>query len=279
MKQGIKHSVKEIIKQNDIGTCVICGKNGKLTKEHIPPRCAFNKNTIRVSSMTDMMTANLLPWEGGKVENAIIQGGFSLKSLCKECNEQTGALYGRAYKSFIKCISDAMESVTLQPNQECHIRNAKFKPLNVFKQIVSMFNSLNPGCFKSKKIDMKEFLLNKDVNKFCRNVHFYMFLTRDSVSAPIMGKCSSVNGKLYTFISSEVSHYPIGIIMALNHELENELCINSFLDFKYDEEINADFTISYHERNLPIVGDFRTKEQISACNQCNRTKRQVTNGG
>ena len=37
------------------GKCRICGKEGKLTFEHIPPRATFNKQSARVVKLMDLI--------------------------------------------------------------------------------------------------------------------------------------------------------------------------------------------------------------------------------
>lgn len=87
-----------IVKKNEFGKCSLCGKERKLTFEHIPPRSAFNNTPIKPVNGIDVLKDNgRMPWDisGLKYENQ--QKGFGLYSLCQQCNNTTGRLYGNSY--------------------------------------------------------------------------------------------------------------------------------------------------------------------------------------
>ena len=40
-----------------VGKCHICGKEGKLTFEHIPPGATYNKQSVRMVKLMDLLKA------------------------------------------------------------------------------------------------------------------------------------------------------------------------------------------------------------------------------
>src|SRR5438552_9098445 len=77
-----------------IGRCRICGEQRVLTREHIPPRSAFNKERGRVHSLMEWLarTADgILP--GGLLR----QGGNWGYTLCGPCNNFLGHEYADEY--------------------------------------------------------------------------------------------------------------------------------------------------------------------------------------
>lgn len=246
------------------GKCVICEKEKELTREHVPPRCAFNKYNFDMTDGFDLMTSDTLPWENTEnIKTTIIQGGLYYYAMCKDCNTKMGSLYTRAYKNFVSGLHSIFANNEIQTNDYVEITKAKIKPLNIYKQIVSMFNTLNPDFFQGRNFNVGKFLLDKEDNNFCKDVHFYIFLSRNVHKVPLQIQGYFDGQKFVAHFLSEIVHYPLGIIMSVDKELDKEACIDSFLTFKYNEEIEADMNLFVRERNLPTIGDYRTQQQIS----------------
>ena len=89
------------------GTCKICGQFKELTEEHIPPKHAFNSTTVTVLPFEEaikVMTGadGRLPWDTQGLNGRRQQGGHKKYCLCRECNNNTGAWYMRAYTDLAK---------------------------------------------------------------------------------------------------------------------------------------------------------------------------------
>ncbi len=247
--------------QKYFGKCAICGKFGELSKEHIPPRCTFNKERFNLVTGNELLTNGELLWTEDKKLNTItIQGGIAYYSLCSTCNTNTGLLYTNAYKDFIMALHSILVNNNFKVNDCIKITIPRIKPLNIFKQIVSMFNTIYPEIFKIKNFDMEKYLLDKNELKFCDGIYFYIFLTKNITRIPWQGQGNVITGNFN--ILSEICHYPLGIIMSVDKELEGETCINSFSVYDYDEEADYEDTIFLRERNLTIARDYRTKEEL-----------------
>src|SRR5580693_1774474 len=82
------------------GRCCICGTEGKLSFEHVPPRKAFNDQPLLFADKERLRSGGH-PDEydtGGKEH----QKGSGTYTLCEKCNNDTGGWYGRAYVDFAK---------------------------------------------------------------------------------------------------------------------------------------------------------------------------------
>ncbi len=85
------------------GTCHLCGKN-ETSREHTPSKAAFNKHDLIVFKIAKPLQ-KFLRWEPD-----IQQGGNVNQSLCKSCNNLTGAWYNPAYVKLVRaCCQDANE--------------------------------------------------------------------------------------------------------------------------------------------------------------------------
>lgn len=249
--------------QKEFGRCVICGIQKELTKEHIPPKCVFNKENYKMVNGLDILTADTFPWDGGEFKTKTVQGGITLNTLCRECNTKMGNLYTRAYKYFIMGLHYILWKSKPEINTAVHLIEKKIKPLNIFKQIVSMFNSLNKGLFESRNFDIGEFLSNPTEKTFCSGIYFYIYFTSCIQHLPMQAKVSIAGQGLKNKYSSEIAHHPLGIIMTIDHELQDEACINSFLNFDYDQEADLEMLAYFRERNLPIIGNYITQKELT----------------
>ncbi len=77
-------------RKKQIGICRICGQEGELSFEHIPPRAAFNnKRTIQLQFDEALALGPDEP-----VRGSVQQGGVGGYTLCPRCNNNSGKWYG-----------------------------------------------------------------------------------------------------------------------------------------------------------------------------------------
>lgn len=112
------------------GACRLCGVEGELSREHIPPAGAFNKGRYTRRTIADTNSGNL------QFDQSLEQGGHFQHVLCGRCNQLTGNSYSRAYSDFAKyCASYATRA-----NADSLVRldMCNFYPLRVIKQVLVM---------------------------------------------------------------------------------------------------------------------------------------------
>lgn len=80
------------------GRCRICQKFGKLTKEHVPPKQAFNNSSYLKHYVKDTENASRVRWEAREERTS----GVYVFTLCEKCNNQTGRSYGSDYIKFVE---------------------------------------------------------------------------------------------------------------------------------------------------------------------------------
>lgn len=137
------------------GICCICGKEGKLTFEHIPPHAAFNHSNLKMYDVIRYLRSNQTRYPS-------LQNGAGLWSLCSSCNNLTGTWYGNSYIEFV------------EQGIKYYQRNAKgilavpytIYPLRVFKQIVSCFASINGSDWCENNPAVRKFLLKPEERFF-----------------------------------------------------------------------------------------------------------------
>ena len=252
------------------GKCALCGKEGELSFEHIPPKAAFNEQPAKpISGVEFLQDGNRYPWDATGLQYQNLQQGMGMYSLCEACNSLTGSLYGNEYKEFAqRAIHVAFSDVDPTKNE---VVFKSVHPLRVIKQIASMFCSTT----RIKQMDeLKAFVLDKekrgiDKSKF----EFRMYFTRDNVIKWTGFNVLCVSGETNLIHLSEITAFPLGFILYLNPSEVHQkagIDITSFSDFGYDDICDVHSPILIHTVNSWVPGDYRSREEIIATFEKNR---------
>ena len=252
------------------GKCALCGKEGKLTFEHIPPEAAFNNTPAKpIPGDEFLLRGNVYPWETHGIPYQNLQQGMGMYSLCETCNPLTGSLYGNEYKEFAQRAIQVAFSDVDPSKSEVDFQNVH--PLRVIKQIASMFCSTT----RIEQLDeLRTFVLDKekrgiDKSKF----EFRMYFTRDNVIKWTGFNVLCIGGEPNPVILSEITAFPLGFILYLNpSEVHHKagIDITSFSDFGYDDICDVHSPILIHTVNSWVPGDYRSREEIIATFEKNR---------
>jgi len=225
------------------GNCAICGDFTKLSFEHIPPKKAFNHTPILVQSLESMTNENHPFYKRKRKLNQ----GFGAYTLCISCNNNTGHWYARDYIDFVY-----QAGFTLYANKgESWIKGVyRIKPLNVVKQIVSMFMSINQDHKLYKDEKLKEFILNKQKRPLPEQYRIYMFSTWSELKRR-NGFAVVVHPQLGIQKWSELSFIPLGFLLTDRSKPAHPdmLDITKFSEFSYNFEID----LPIKTRNLKII--------------------------
>ena len=111
------------------GHCVICGRFGKLSREHCAPKGAFNSGQFKSISINRHKTR-------GRIVTAEKwrDGGNTRFTTCQKCNNTTGGWYAKDYIDFAQAC--ASPSISEPAGKICRIPTIPFYPLRVVKQVV-----------------------------------------------------------------------------------------------------------------------------------------------
>jgi len=250
-------------RQEHTGICHICGEYKKLTYEHIPPEAAFNSQKRKMSTVEELMgneKDNRAPWDIEGLKYKQFQQGTGFFTLCGECNSFTGAKYGGAYSDFIKAIGTEIVKIPKENRKQglsFHVERIKL--LAFFKQVVSMFCSLNTEQFGTS---FKDFLLDENNTNFDTNkykVCMYLHAGRIDRLVPFQAQLNLNTGNMEFY--SEISTFPVGFIFYdLSHNRTISFYgsdITSFSQCDYSSLYNLDIQIPFLECNTPFGLDFR----------------------
>ncbi len=240
-----------------IGTCHICGIEAKLTKEHVPPKGAFNKNDFYISKVNPLLEKKNETNFNKLVEfdfaNSIKkQGGISFYTLCKKCNNDTGSWYGNDYIDWINKINNQLPSSPI----------ISFYPLRVLKQIVSMFFSLNHINLRDTYPKLIDFILNKEQRQLPKEIRIFAYYYSKGGIRYIANNILYSEGKIYNL--SEILFPPIGLVLSIDGGKPDIRLteITWFTSYDYNEKINYKQMFSFLPTHLQFICDYRNKEQI-----------------
>ena len=254
----------------DYGKCRICGKEGKLTFEHIPPSATFNKTSARIVKLMDLVNSEkeegAFPWELDRAKYTISQRGIGDYFLCEKCNNNTGSWYGSHYKRFIDGLMYAYVIVNRQDMSMFSFELKNMRPLPIIKQIFAMFCDINHALAENDT-SIREFLLNKECNEIDRNKYrIFMYILKGDYEKTVGLSAKIQSGQSSPLMLSEIATIPVGYILYKNlpNDFETNLTeITNFLDCDYNSTGNIKLTVNAYEINSWIPGDFRSKKEIA----------------
>lgn len=246
---------------NQDGICCICGTEGKLSFEHVPPKAAFNDQGIFEANIETMLNGK---WSIGEkpTEGKHAQRGAGRYSLCIKCNSDTGGWYGASY------VEVARRAMTLLHASNGNLSLAypySMWPLRFLKQIVVMFfSACGPGLQKANPA-LVRFVLNKEERQFPSRVRIYAYLHHPTESTVFrQSGLSGVMTPSGVHVFSEIAFPPFGLIMSIDHPpIEPRLCdITHLAEYSFFARRDLYLKLSVFPVTTPLPGDFRTVENV-----------------
>lgn len=221
------------------GNCCICGKSGKLSFEHIPPRAAFNDKPIYVQSYDQLLEENSRHF-GKKSKN---NKGFGGYTLCQNCNNNTGSWYGKDFTNFaqqgMSIIKDFKTPFFVTGLYD-------IKPLNVVKQILSMFMSADKSGHLSSQKELVDFILIKELTEIPKKYKIFLY-SNFSLTRRLIGHSIVYLGNQGIHKWSEINFKPFGYFFTEESEpADKSMCdISYFGNYKYDEQVKIKIITPY----------------------------------
>lgn len=229
------------------GICRICGKHKKLTFEHVPPQSAFNSNPVFFQKSVHLHDTKS-PLFGKRIRSNQGAGGYY---LCKICNNLTGSYYGESYKKF------AHIGVMALINRVWASKNITFEyaiqPLNILKQTLSMFMSIDTSDQLLNIKGLSDFILNKDSNALPQGLRVFIYHTTTKQVRNGWGFARTEKG-CHTL--GEITFPPFGIVYTLDSEpTRNDFFeITDFKNYVFNQTVQARLTIPFLTPKTYIPG-------------------------
>lgn len=222
------------------GICHLCGSDGKLSFEHVPPEAAFNDQRVFEADLQKFFRGEE-PFDPEHPRGRYQQRGAGAYTLCPSCNSNTGAWYGSPYVRFAQALYPTMRDS--EPGGAIRV-NLDCRPHAVLKQILVMFCSANPPDLLAGRPDLARYLLNSDSTAFPLDfgIHLGLFDLAGSEATRQSGmshRLDAETGKAIAY--SEISFPPFHLVLThLSAAPDPRLFdITWFRMFRVDEQANV----------------------------------------
>jgi hypothetical protein len=249
-------------KLKPIGVCAICGVDGPLSFEHVPPAAAFNDRRVLRADLADLKES---------LNPAVLQDprykrqprGAGDYTLCPRCNNLTGGWYGRRY---VDWAHQGMSYLQAAPTGSSLALPYRIFPLPVFKQVLCMFASTcGPSLFKSHPA-LTRFVLNKESMEYPDAFRVFCYLvdplSRHSRQTGIAGV---LNSNRATHLLAEVAFPPFGYVLSPSQEspIDSRLVdISPFAQSRYSGFRRLNIRLPVLSVNTMYPGDYRSVDQF-----------------
>jgi hypothetical protein len=240
------------------GVCRLCNQETQLSYEHIPPKCAFNKNTKHtVGSFFEFMKSKQ-PLEH-KVKGKFMQGGIGFHAYCQECNTFLGNEYVRIYKKWAQTGAIALSNGNFEAYEYTALKQY---PNRILKQIVSMFIGIHDTRFGQQYPELIEFVKNPDSTELNSRFRILTYLNTKGMYRYSEFMVTYMNGNIIK--CSEITFPPFGYVLLIDNNLEYQhlLDITTFKNVAPNVEMNIDLKIRKLETHRPLPLDYRSLDDI-----------------
>lgn len=238
-----------------VGECRLCGKVGRLSKEHIPAKGAFKGRPYKVRVATGM---EALEREGGQV----FQRGYHAYVLCDECNQTTGAWYGDEFAKWSRWgfqLLDSMLQRTVPP-----VAEYTGYPLRIAKQVVSTMIASSAKDLTNTRPDLAHFVLEKEAVAPAGFIRLSTYLCPTSTGRSTGVACALKVGKEPHWLV-EFALPPFGYVLTLSGEPFDPRPVDiswfTACQYGYKCPVALDHipTLPTHQ---PFPGDYRSRDEI-----------------
>lgn len=244
-------------RQAVMGSCHICGGEGELTGEHVPPKKAFNNKRYIRMKFEDAVALGPEELPKGKYE----QGGVKMYTLCGWCNNNTGTWYA---KDFVDWCYQAVAILDATGGKPSLIYMYHAFPLRIIKQIITMFFSVNGNGFATKHPALVDFVLGKTRKYLPPNYRFFVYYNLGGKLrySGVSGRSNIATGEVIAF--SEMTFPPLGYVMTFGTKPPDKRLyeITHFSRYGYDEYEYIKLHPPVLPTHLALPGDYRTREEI-----------------
>jgi hypothetical protein len=188
------------------GRCHICLKKTKLSREHVPPRSAFNEHT----GLWDRIV--IREGTSSLVRHVQLRGGLWVKTLCEPCNNGRCSTYAAEYVKFVRHL--VVTPKLFDSSGGARLVSVPADTLFLAKQIATMILAIEPVTYAAHCEQLRKFVLSETA-LFNPSFRVLAFLVPD---VPQAGTVTRFHARVdsmaagYRFLGGEISMFPFGFV-------------------------------------------------------------------
>jgi hypothetical protein len=252
------------------GICAICGRGGKLTFEHVPPKAAGNEPDVTIFSIEEWLARDLASRElpGGYVEPR----GTGAISICRSCNEYSGTWYVPEFARFVhagvQVLREISESTIDEADRSLEWKYADFeikgmRALPIIKQIVASLLAINAPSFGEAHPDLVKFVLDRHRQNLPDRYRLYLCLFVGPIArfAGVSAALDVATGKAVYL--TELAHPPFAYLLTMDSEPSPPIGeITVWTTRSLDEARDERLVLTLGFGHTPLPGDYRSKAKL-----------------
>lgn len=203
----LSHVPDQKEQEESLSHCHVCLRKTKLTKEHIPPKNAFNE----YNRLWDRLVVSN---DKVKSRKTNISGGLWVKTLCAKCNNSICSPYANEYVKFVRQLVEKPALFDL--TGDARIMSINLNTLFIAKEIASMILAIEELRFAQHRRDFRQFVMNPTA-RINPPFKIYAFLVPQSPESSTVARFHArveTFAPGYGFAGGEVSWFPFGFVYA-----------------------------------------------------------------
>ncbi len=228
----------------------MCGWQGLLSDEHVPPRSAFNDHAILEQRMnTDRPRKQ--------------QGGHRRPVLCVPCNNKTGSWYGGEYVRFVRQCAEYATPAAV--NSKVVVPLGNISPLRVLKQALTIMAASCGDGLTQRNLDIRRLILDKDQCHLPPGIHLCCYLKPHRSTGRSTGMTSQLNTLTNELrVSAEFAWWPLGWILSFG-PLPPDLAtdVTHWSQYGFADKPLLEVTLPCQWTFTPYPLDFRSPDEVA----------------
>jgi hypothetical protein len=262
----------------------VCGADGPLTFEHVPPRSTFNRQRAEILGMDAWLRRDAGgPSERGK----ILQRGSGFYTLCEDCNNRAGRLYvpefrrwvgmgmeilfgnGGASRRYADCVHESYVTVEMR----------EMRPARFVKQVITMLLAMSPARFAALNPELCAYAQDPAAVGLPEHVQLYLTFFSGPCVRYIGGAGTMRNigtdKPLEVHYVLELAYPPFAYVLSVDEETPvlKTGNITSFADVTTSQQGNLEMQLINGYGHTPIPLDYRTLPALEADRAANVRER------
>jgi hypothetical protein len=254
------------------GLCSICGKGGKLTFEHVPPKSSYNEEGLKLFTLDHWLSKG----ETGEMTGGAPQpDGTGMVSLCKSCNENTGSWYVPEFAKLVHAGITLHQELNRRsagddPDKSANARVIRvvikqMRPLPILKEIVAMLLAVNGPGFGQKNPALVEFVINKESRGLPSRYRIFLSLFRGPM-ARFAGLSTALRTDTCAItLLTEVAYPPFAYLLTIDSTPDIPIEeITAWVNAESLEVRDVELDLLVAFGHTPYPGDYRSRAAIDA---------------
>jgi hypothetical protein len=262
-------------RQPRAGRCRLCGQQCELTREHIPPGAAFNRERGRAHTVEDWLARDE---NDGLAGGVIGQGGVWAYTLCGPCNNFTGRRFADEYRQWahaaMNMLADAgvnvrdLDATVAPPRGAFEMAGDPGpRPGAFVREVLALMCSVSAGFDLAGRYPaIRRIVRDGAVEPLPEGMSIGLSLFLESgsrLSGPQLVVLRDVGTWRWVM---EVAHPPFACLMVLatNRDPEHIFDLSPFTQIGADERRVVEGRLDIGFGHTPLPGDYRTRAAVEA---------------